>query len=92
MEVSVRELKNRLSEYLRRVGTGEEFVVTLRGKPVGRLVRPLPAADSDSEAVARLNAQPWIRPGNGDKVRGSDNPTKVAPGTTGEIMRWVRGD
>ena len=38
MVVSVRELKNHLSEYLRRVQDGEELLITSRGKPVGRLV------------------------------------------------------
>jgi prevent-host-death family protein len=36
--VSIGRLKARLSEYLRRVKTGEEVVVTDRGKPVARLV------------------------------------------------------
>ena len=34
MEFSVRELKSRLSETLRKVAAGEEVVVTSRGKPV----------------------------------------------------------
>lgn len=75
MEVSVRELKNRLSEYLRRAQAGEEIVVTSRGKPVGRLLGPRrEPADPEAEALERLLAQPWIRPGNGKKVRGSDRP------------------
>lgn len=39
MDVSVRELKNRLSEYLRRVQAGEELIVTKRGKPVARFTQ-----------------------------------------------------
>ena len=35
--VGVRELKNRLSEYLRRVANGERVVVTERGRPVATL-------------------------------------------------------
>lgn len=93
MEVSVRELKNRLSEYLRRVQAGEEIVVTSHGKPVGRLVGPraIPV-DPEAEAVERLMSQPWIRPGKGGKIRGSDRPTPVPSGTIDEIMRWVRGE
>ncbi|GAB4539755.1 MAG: type II toxin-antitoxin system prevent-host-death family antitoxin [Anaerolineae bacterium] len=34
----VRELKNRISHYLRIVRRGEAIVVTLRGEPVARLV------------------------------------------------------
>ena len=36
--VGARELKDRLSHYLRSVRQGETVVVTLRGKPVARLV------------------------------------------------------
>lgn len=38
MEVGVRELKARLSEYLGRAAAGEDVVVTDRGTPVVRLV------------------------------------------------------
>jgi prevent-host-death family protein len=37
-EVGVRELHDRLSEYLEKVEQGAEIVVTRRGKPVARLV------------------------------------------------------
>ena len=47
--VGVRELKNRLSHYLHTVRQGGSVVVTVRGKPVARLVpmsppgrKPLP--------------------------------------------------
>ena len=36
--VGTRELKNRLSYYLRRVKTGEALVITERGKPVGQII------------------------------------------------------
>jgi prevent-host-death family protein len=36
-EVSVRELKNRLAEYVRRAEAGEEIAVTRRGKRVAVL-------------------------------------------------------
>ena len=36
--VGVRELKARLSEYLRQVKQGRTIIITERGKPVGRLV------------------------------------------------------
>ena len=38
MNVGVRELKSRLSEYLRRVKAGETVLITEHGQPVGRLV------------------------------------------------------
>jgi prevent-host-death family protein len=36
-EVGVRELHDRLSEYLQRVEEGQEVLVTRRGRPVARL-------------------------------------------------------
>jgi len=95
VEVTVRELKSRLSEYLRKVQAGAEIVVTSHGKAVARLVAPgtRPRRKSaEDEAVERLLSQPWIRRGNGGKVRGSDRPTPVPPGTTEAILRWLRGE
>lgn len=40
--VGVRELKNRLSEYLRLVRSGEEILVTDRGEVVAELRQPSP--------------------------------------------------
>ena len=36
--VGTRELKNRLSEYLRRVKAGETIIITVRGEPVGQIL------------------------------------------------------
>jgi prevent-host-death family protein len=55
MDVGVRELKAKLSEYLSRVASGEEVVVTDRGRPVARLV-PLVTASS----VERGIEEGWI--------------------------------
>jgi prevent-host-death family protein len=38
IEVASRELRNNTAELLRRVGAGEQIVVTTRGKPVASLV------------------------------------------------------
>jgi antitoxin (DNA-binding transcriptional repressor) of toxin-antitoxin stability system len=38
--VGIRELKNRLSEYIRLVGAGEDYLVTDRGEVVAELRRP----------------------------------------------------
>ena len=52
--VPVRDLKNRLSEYLRRVQGGERVVVTDRGRPVAELMPVRPEALSVDERLARL--------------------------------------
>lgn len=51
-KVGVRELKNSLSSYLRRVREGETIVVTDRGVPVARLI---PAGVP--EVIAQLMAE-----------------------------------
>jgi prevent-host-death family protein len=50
--VGVRLLKSRLSEYLRKVKSGQTIVITEHGKPVGRLV---PATQSLEERLAAMS-------------------------------------
>lgn len=92
MEVSIREMKNNLSRYLKRVQAGEEVIITDRGRPVARL-GPVPqvGATSLEDALARLRASHLIRPGKGGKPATSRKPAPVPEGTIDELMRWVRG-
>lgn len=55
ISVGVRDLKNRLSEYLRRVRLGESVLVTDRGEVVAELSPPGQEA-TDSSAPAGLLA------------------------------------
>jgi prevent-host-death family protein len=82
MEVSIREMKNRLSKYLKLVQTGRDVVITDRGRPVARLtlVARTPK-EAEAEAIQRIRALPWVRPGKGGKLRGAKNP-----------IPWKRGD
>jgi prevent-host-death family protein len=57
MNVGVRELKQHLSEYIRRVGEGETLQVTDRGVPVA-LITPIVAPDP----LARAVEEGWVRP------------------------------
>jgi len=62
---AVAELKASLSRYLARVKTGEEVVVTERGKPIAKII-PIPDAETDEEQrLRRLEAQGIIRRGTG---------------------------
>ncbi len=81
MNVAVRELKDHLSEYLKRASEGEDVTVTSHGKPIARLA-PLPPEPEDTEAAAveRLRAQPWVRPGKGGKLKPVANPIPWKPG------------
>ena len=51
--VGVRELKNRLSYYLRRARKGEEVIVTERGRPVA-VLQSLPHLDRAAALETRL--------------------------------------
>jgi len=77
VDISVRELKNHLSEYLRRLQAGEEITVTSHGRPLGRLrlVRDS-AAGSEEQAVARLRELPLVRAGRGGRVQGARCPLR----------------
>lgn len=53
----IRELKEQLSAYIRRVKRGETIVITDRGKPVGRLV---PYSDSLAERLEMMQEAGFI--------------------------------
>ncbi|MEX2165359.1 MAG: type II toxin-antitoxin system prevent-host-death family antitoxin [Sulfuricaulis sp.] len=80
MEVSIRDMKNRLSKYLKLVRTGKEVVITDRGRPVARLVPVGEEAAGEADIVARIHALPWVRPGKGGKVKGAKHPIPWKPG------------
>jgi len=51
--VGVKELKNRLTQYLRRTKKGEELVITQRGKPIA-VIRPTEANLSAKSLETKL--------------------------------------
>ena len=57
-EVGIRELKNGLSKYIDQVRTGEEIIVTDRGRPVAKL-SPL---DASNDRLVELVASGVVRP------------------------------
>lgn len=62
-DVGVRELKQRLSEYLDRAERGELVTVTDRGRPKA-LLGPLPGRARVEEGIAAG----WITPASGDQL------------------------
>lgn len=56
--VGVREVRQNISAYLRRVERGEAFTVTERGRPVAVLAPVPPTDDPLAELVARGAAEP----------------------------------
>ncbi|HWW94253.1 MAG TPA: type II toxin-antitoxin system prevent-host-death family antitoxin [Vicinamibacteria bacterium] len=61
--VGVRELKNRLSQYLRMVRNGEEILVTDRGEMVAELRRPSPRVTLPYPALLEVVRQGRARVG-----------------------------
>jgi prevent-host-death family protein len=66
--VGVRELKNRLSTFLRRVADGERITVTDRGRPIAVLG---PSGESADAAFARELVRDGLASWSGGKPRGA---------------------
>ena len=85
--VSVRELRQHLSTYLRRVAAGERLVVTERRRPVA-LLGPLPEADDILEYLIAIGE---ATPATGDLL--DLPPPKPYPGpSSSEIFDELRAD
>jgi prevent-host-death family protein len=65
MEVGIRELRADLSRWVRRVGAGEEIVVTDRGKAVARLV-PIDGERRIDRLIREGRVIPASRPWRGE--------------------------
>lgn len=94
VSVGIRDLKNRLSEYLRMVRRGEEILVTDRGEPVAELRQPTNA--SHTAAYPELE-----RRARAGKVRlGAPNrpdlypslSSSLPPGTARRLLDEQRGE
>ncbi len=93
--VGIRELKNRLSEYLRRVRAGEGVLVTDRGQVVAELKAPGQASLQrylEPELVA-LAVRGGVAIGgrNNSELYPALAPL-VAEGTTQELLAEERGE
>lgn len=81
MQVSIQKMKNGLSKYLKLVQMGQDVVITDRGRPVARLTLVAGTPEqTEAEAIKRIRALPWVRPGQGGKLKGAKNPIRWKPG------------
>ena len=90
--VGIRELKARLSEYVRRVRGGEEVLVTDRGEVVATLLPPeaVRAVNDLEPGIRRLVAQGRLVPGRGnDPARYPVFSPLVSAGTA---AAWIAED
>jgi prevent-host-death family protein len=65
MNVGTKDLKNRLSHYLRKVRNGEVVRVTDRGKIVAEIRSVAPAATDEQTLLGELEAAGLVTAGNG---------------------------
>ena len=57
--VGVRELKARLSEYLREIKAGNTIIITEHGRPVGQLIPSVQPLAERVEAMRRAGLLTW---------------------------------
>jgi prevent-host-death family protein len=78
MRVGTKELKNRLSHYLRLARAGEQVLVTDRGKAVAELRGLEPTASTEDELLRDLAARGLVTLGRGQP--GDFTPVALASG------------
>lgn len=93
--VGIRELKNRLSEYVRLVRAGEEILVTDRGVVVAELRPPQQDAATAGlhPGLARLARQERLRPGGANSPELYPRFERMTPvGTAPRLLDEERGE
>lgn len=96
--MGIRELKNNLSRYLRRVQVGERVLITDRGRLVAELRLPESDGDIDQPHMAKYNRlvrEGVIRPGSGGDPFAripAGGIVQLPPGTWQEWLEWSRED
>lgn len=89
--IGVRELRDRLSHYLREVErTGEPITVTDRGRPVAELVPVVePPKDRLQQLIEAGMARPPLQAG---PIRLRDTGIRLPPGTAQQLIDEDRGE
>lgn len=83
MTVGIRELKARLSEYLRAIKAGHTIIITEHGRPVGRLIPSVQPLAERVEAMRRAGLLTW----NGKKLpAGRPAATLRRAGTIADLI------
>jgi prevent-host-death family protein len=92
--VGIREMKNRLSDYVRRVRRGETILVTDRGRVVARLAPPAAEDGDGNTAIDRLEADGLLSSrGTGNRPDLYGGLTPLLPrGAALDLLNAVRGD
>ncbi len=89
-QVGIREIRQNLSKYLKRVEEGETFEVTDHGRPVATLG---PVRRTHSPTLERLAAKGWAILGTGENLADLGEPIEIGDGPTlSEILDEMRED
>jgi len=88
--VGVRQLRQNLSVFLRRVEAGETLEVTEHGRPVARLA---PLSPAQTSVLDRLIAEGRAFPGRGGNLADLGPPLDIGPGPTlSEVLQQMRDE
>lgn len=81
--VGIKELKNRLSQYLRKIKQGEKIIIMEREKAIAAIV-PIERTSEDSELLSLIKEgfAVW----KGGKPIGTKHPIKIKGKTVSEIV------
>jgi prevent-host-death family protein len=78
IEVGIRELKARLSRYLREMKSGNSIIVTDRGRPAGRITAMESTPQARIAELAKADVLQW----SGKKLKPAKAGIKVRGGRT----------
>ena len=93
METSIRELKNNLSRYIRRIEAGDRIAITSHGRVVAELVPPAISWTSRVTQFDHLVAIGMIRPAIEDGDPLEDWPDiRLPAGTASALIDSDRGE
>jgi len=93
METGIRELKNNLSSYIRRIEAGERIIVTAHGRVVAELVPPAADRQGRTSQFDQLIAAGVITPPaeDGDPLEGCP-AIRLPRGTASALVDSDRAD
>ena len=89
--VGIKNLKNKLSEYIRLAASGETVLVTDRGHVVAEIIAPRVTADASTpeQKMAELIRQGFVRPA---RARLKGPPPRLPIMTFDELMSEIEAD
>jgi antitoxin (DNA-binding transcriptional repressor) of toxin-antitoxin stability system len=93
ISTGIRDLKDNLSRYIRRIEAGEHIAITAHGRVVAELVPPGARTKGAPSRFDELVASGMIRPPleSGDPTEGWPD-LRLPPGTAAELIDADRGE